>query len=157
MNNKDTNRFWAIILISSFLLMLTSCGEQPPIEKKTDRSNIISSDSPWYYGEVIEVDLGLDDSREINYMFPSLIGADDKYAYIFVNGEYITDWSLEPENSEFVVKNIIVVDRTTKQVASTIDLWSVLEDYGGYPEYVVYSNGMLIAKCFKWIEEDNQS
>lgn len=155
MGGKDTNRLLAIILISSFLLMLTSCGEQPPIEKKTDSSNIISADSPWYYGEVIEVDLGLDDSREINYMFPSLIGADDKYAYIFVNGEYITDYSLEPENSEFVVKNIIVVDRTTKQVASTIDLWSVLEDYGGYPEYVVYSNGMLIAKCFKWIEDDN--
>ena len=156
MGNKNTNRFWAIMLIFSFLLMLTSCEEKLPVaEKTTDNGKYISADSPWYYGEVIEVDLGLDDSREINYMFPTLIGADDKYAYIFVNGEYITDYSLEPENSEFAIKNIIVVDKTTKQVSSTINLWSVLEDYGGYPEHVVYSNDMLIAKCFKWIEEDN--
>lgn len=62
MGNKNTNRFWAINLIFSFLLMLTSCGEKLPIaEKTTDNGKYISADSPWYYGEVIEVDLGLDD------------------------------------------------------------------------------------------------
>ena len=66
-----TKKINAIVLLMSLSLMLTSCGIN-----KTDMNSksgkVVTADSIWYNGDIINIDLGLDDSRSVSFVFTFL-------------------------------------------------------------------------------------
>lgn len=148
MRNNTSLRFFVVLFISSMVLSVVSCGIKPEI--KTN-GKVISADSPWYNSEVIDVDLGLNPNKTVEFASPSLVGADDKYICIFVDGWYM---STDPSQPTDVIKNVTIVDRTTKQTYKTIDLCSIPE-ISGYPTAVIYTGGNLLVRGWYWDMDTN--
>lgn len=155
MRINSVNKLLSILLVVSISLSITSCAGNQPKEITPNSAETIPDDAPWYNSEVVEFDLGIDESRTLNNLSTNLIGADEEYACIYAEGEYFEDWSTEPVASDFTIRKIVVYDRTTKQNSKTIDLWNILDDGDGYPEDVIYSNGTIIVKCSVWDPETN--
>lgn len=139
-----------LLLICSVLLSIVSCENTSAKRDTLSQSGaLINSDDPWFEGTVIDVDLGIEPSRKVNYIFPRLAGADDSYIYVFINGEYFADWDKVVSNSDFAIKNISVIDRKSKETCKTINLYTLLEPTD-WPDFVIYSENKLIVKCESW-------
>ena len=148
---NQISRTVAVVLTVSMLLSFASCRQKTP--KKEGK--FIAADSPWYNSDIIEVTFEGDNSRTLNTLSQKLIGADDKYICIFVDGWYdVADWGKIESNSDYMIKTLLLVDRTTKQTYKSIDLFSV-SDFTGFPENVMYANGQIIVKSSIWEEETN--
>ncbi len=147
-----TKKINAIVLLMSLSLMLASCGIN-----KTDMNSksgkVVTADSIWYNGDIINIDLGLDDSRSVSFVFPKLIGSDDNYIYVFIDGEYLTDWSKNISGKDFVIKKVSIVDKITKQTHKIVDLYDI-EGLSCYPEDVFYDEGALHVKGWFWDSEE---
>ncbi len=150
----SAKRVSAIIIVVAFLLSITSCSQTGLKDINKKGRKIISADSPWFDSEVIDIGLGVDAERSIEDLHPKYAGSDDKYIVVFVNGYYRVDWSKVTTNSDWAIKKVVLIDRLTKQISKTIDLYSI-PDIGTWPERVIYSHGQLIIKCNWWDEEND--
>ena len=147
---NNTKRVTAVILIISMVLPIVSCNNIASSGKETRK---VFVDSPWFNGDLVNVDLGLDNQRTIGDMFPTLAGADEKYIVVFSDGEYkVDDWGKVKSNADFAIKKISVIDRSTKKLVKIIDLYSIIKDTD-WPENVIYTGGTLLAKCDSWDSE----
>lgn len=113
---------------------------------------IVSEDSPWFEDEIVDVDLGVDSKRAVEDLYPKYIGSSDQYIFVFANGWYKVDWNRVTTNADYAIKNIIILDRFSKQVYKTIDLFDIL-GVNAWPEMVSFFDGQLIVKCM-WREKD---
>lgn len=148
---NQISRTVAVVLTVSMLLSFASCRQKTP--KKEGK--FIAADSPWYNSEVIDVDLGIDLSRSVDALFPRFAGADDNYICVFVDGWYkVTNWNSIKANADYMIKNVVIVDRKTNQTYKMLDLYKVL-DGGNNPENVYYSDGKICVKCCYWESETN--
>lgn len=155
MNKKILiNKLTAITIIISMVLFVVSCSIADAIYKKGENDRVISADSPWFDSVIIDVDPGINSERSIEDLHPKLAGADDKYIVVFVDGYYRVDWSKVTTNSDWAIKNIVIIDRKTNQPSKTINLYSVPE-IGKWPDEVIYSHGQIIVKCNWWDKETN--
>lgn len=144
-------RIVIIALIISMQFSIASCnkGNNGIIDKT------VSAEAPWFNGEIVDVELGLDPQRAIEDMSPRLAGADDNNIVVFADGDYkVTDWDKVKTNADFAIKNISVINRDTKQLKKTIDLYRILEPTD-WPETALYIDGKLIVKCESWESETN--
>ena len=140
-----------LLLVFSLLLPMTSCRNN--INGKN--ANRITSDTPWFNGEIIDVDLCLDPQRTVGGIYPKLAGTDDNNIVVFADGDYVVeDWSKINKNSDYAIKNILMIDRETKQLKKKIDLYGIL-DSTDWPENAIYSDGRLIIKCESWESSTN--
>ena len=122
---NNTKRVTAVILIISMVLPIVSCNNIASSGKETRK---VFVDSPWFNGDLVNVDLGLDNQRTIGDMFPTLAGADEKYIVVFSDGEYkVDDWGKVKSNADFAIKKISVIDRSTKKLVKIIDLYSIIK------------------------------
>lgn len=155
MNKKILiNKLTAITIIISMVFFVVSCSIADAIYKKGENDRVISADSPWFDSVIIDVDPGINSERSIEDLHPKLAGADDKYIVVFVDGYYRVDWSKVTTNSDWAIKNIVIIDRKTNQPSKTINLYSVPE-IGKWPDEVIYSHGQIIVKCNWWDKETN--
>ncbi len=149
------NRTISIILLLSLLLSFTSCSNDV-LNRNADRS-VIAKDSPWYEGEIIDVKLALDPQRNIDNIFQSLAGVDNKYIVVYSDGAYkVNDWGQINKNSDYAIKQITIIDRLDKRNAKTVDLYSII-DSNDWPEAATYFDGILLLKCEAWDSSKNQS
>lgn len=147
--DKHLNVF-AFMTTISLMISITSCSISNRNSLNVKRSgSLITPDSPWYYGEVLEVDLGIDKNRTVESLRQSLAGVDSKSIYIFTDGRYKVDWNTVKSNTDFAIKNISIIDRATRKTHKIIDLYTVL-DSTDWPEQAIYSNEQLIVKCESW-------
>ena len=89
-------RIVIIALVISMQFSIASCnkGNNGIIDKT------VSADAPWFNGEIVDVELGLDPQRAIEDMFPRLAGADDNNIVVFADGDYkVTDWDKVKTNA----------------------------------------------------------
>ena len=143
------------IILLSVMFSFTSCGND--ILNRNANRSVIAKDSSWYEGELIDVNLALDTQRDIDNVFRSLAGVDEKYIVIYSDGAYkVNDWGQINKNSDYAIKQITVIDRADKQNAKSIDLYSII-DSNDWPEAVAYFDGMLLVKCEAWDSSNNQS
>lgn len=146
---KTLNKITSVLMITSLMLSTASCVQGGP--KKNVK--VIAADSPWYNGEIINVDVETDPARTVYFQNYRMAGADEKYVYVYVEGNYyVSDWSKVQKSSDFEFKEVLLIDRSTKETCKAIDLFSVLGVHEE-PEYVLYSDGCLIAKCESWDPE----
>ena len=107
---KKSINIISVMIIISILLSIVSCNKSNPNEKETRE---ILPESPWYYGEIIDIDLGIDNNRTVESLRQSYAGSDDNNIYIFTDGRYKVDWDKVQSNTDFAIKNISIIDRFT--------------------------------------------
>lgn len=118
---------------------------------KTRSGQKISADSPWFESKIIDVDIPIDNSKELEYTYPRLAGVDDKYIVAFVSGYYKMpdgnniDWENFNYN-DYAINIIGVLDRNTNQVVNTIDLTKNMPK-NGYIDNAFYDEGKITLKC----------
>ncbi len=154
--NITFNKVASLLLLLSMILTISSCRENNNKNMSSKGNNCISANSPWYDGFVINVDMGVDTTRQLEYLRSSLAGADDKQIVIYADGYYKPDGRAITSGADVAVKNIIVIDRTTNQVSKIIDLYNILNGHD-WPENAIYDNGQLIIKGNSWKEETGES
>ena len=125
----------SLVLIMSVALSIASCGKSKSNKRDAE---IIAEDSPWFESEVINVDLGIDTSKELMSYGAKMAGFDDKYMVILCTGSY---WSQSDADVGEPFANLSVLDRETKEV-KTFGLADML----GENDYVnggTYKDGKL--------------
>ncbi|MCR4703702.1 MAG: hypothetical protein K5665_08575, partial [Saccharofermentans sp.] len=100
----------SLVLIMSVALSIASCGKSKSNKRDAE---IIAEDSPWFESEVINVDLGIDTSKELMSYEAKMAGFDDKYMVILCTGSY---WSQSDADVGEPFANLSVLDRETKEV-----------------------------------------
>lgn len=146
---KKSSNIISVMIIISILLSIVSCNKSNPNEKETRE---ILPESPWYYGEIIDIDLGIDNNRTVESLRQSYAGSDDNNIYIFTDGRYKVDWDKVQSNTDFAIKSISIIDRFTKKTKKIIDLYNIL-DVTEWPEQVIFYNGQFIVKSESWNSE----
>ena len=145
------------LLAASMALSFAACSKQgksgrsnsnssgSKTRNETHSGEKISADTPWFDGNVIDVKIPYDDSKPVEYTYPSLAGVDDKYIVAYLNGYYKMpngndiDWDNFNYN-DYSISILGVMDRDTKQIVNTIDLSKDIPK-NGYVESVSYANG----------------
>ena len=141
-----------VILIISLSVSLVACSSWG-IKTTVQDEKIITEDSQWFYGEIVDVDLGIDDQRPIAGLLPRFAGADEEHIVVFSDGEYmVDDWSKVESNADFAIKTVSIIDRASKQLVKTIDLYSLLNETS-WPESVLYYSGKIIVNSTSWDAE----
>lgn len=125
----------SLVLIMSVALSIASCGKTKSNKRDAE---IIAEDSPWFESEVINVDLGIDTSKELMSYEAKMTGFDDKYMVILFTGSY---WSQSDTDAGEPFANISVLDRETKEV-KTFGLADMLGE-NDYVNEGTYKDGKL--------------
>ena len=153
---KTVLKITSTLLAASMLLSVASCSKQGKSGRNSNSSGNksreetrsgekISADTPWFDSEIINVDIPYDDSKPVEYTYPSLAGVDDKYIVAYLNGYYKMpngndiDWDNFNYN-DYSISILGVMDRDSKQIVNTIDLSKDIPK-NGYVENVSYANG----------------
>jgi ABC-type glycerol-3-phosphate transport system substrate-binding protein len=132
----------------SMALSFVSCNKVNVSEKKKNR--IIANDSPWYDGELLDVDLAIDSNKSIEYLETSFVGADENYIVLFSDGSYkVNNWSSITKNSDYAIKTITVINRESKQIDKNIDLYDIVDGVD-WPTRATYSHGQVIIRSECW-------
>ena len=153
---KKAKRVLSIVLLISVLFPTASCNKKIP-EESNKRNSVISKDTPWFDGTIVDVDLGFEMNRPLMEMSPKLAGADEKYIVVFANGAYqVDDWGKITSNADFAIKNLSVVDRATKQTVKIIDLYDLF-DRSDWPKAASYFNGKVVVNSEAWDPEKKKS
>lgn len=151
--NTKLKKAISAVLVFSITSFLFSCGQTGSSGKKNKQ---VLVDSPWFEGELIDIDVNIDSNRLLEYLDNEFVGADDKYIVLFSDGSYkVNDWSQVKKNSDFAIKQITIIDRSTKQIYKTIDLYNIL-NATDWPEQAIYCNGQLIVKCNSWESDTDE-
>ena len=141
----------SILLAASVMTSLAACRKEES-NIRNDGSNSgqkITSDTPWYNSNVIEVKAGIDPGRKIEYANSRAVGADDKNVIVYTGGLYKTpdDNNVDWENldySDYMLATISVVDRKTGATVKDMDLVPVIGNEG-HVDSARYENGQVIA------------
>ena len=115
------------------------------MQETSHRGEKITADSPWYESRTASFMPEIDKSKTPQYVYPNLVGADDKYVVVHSSGNYALpddfDWS-KYSSKDVEISILTVIDRKTMQVASTIDL---TKNYGNssYTNGISYEDGKI--------------
>ena len=140
------------VLAASMLFSVAACNKKNNSGREKSRSGSkISADSPWFDTRSIDFDIGLDSSREVDYTYQRLAGADENYIVVLTTGYYKMpdgddiDWENWDYNA-YSINLASVVDRKAGKIIREIDLSSGLSS-NDYLEDATYSDGILTAMC----------
>ena len=119
---KKFVRLISASLVLSMLMPLSSCGK-----KKEKKVNKITSDTPWFEAEIIDVDSWVPSDKEVSSLYTQFVGSDDKYYVVYLGGEYKTPAENEADASSFNDRDYdiyvaCVIDKESGKVVNTIDL-----------------------------------
>ena len=149
-------KIMSVALVCAIAFSAAACGKKNNsaddgsgigMQEPSRRGQKITSDSPWYESTSSTFKPELDKSRKAQYVYSSLVGADDKYVVVYSSGNYQLpedfDWS-KYSSKEVEVALVTVVDRSTMKVAATIDLTN---NYGisSYSNGITYDEGKIKA------------
>ena len=144
--NRNALRIIAAALAVSMVLPIAAC-------RKKNQGRKIDADTPWYDAEQIDVELGVDESKQIDYMYQQYAGGDDDYLVILTSGSYYIDYDNIDWNTynynDYAINYIAVIDKETKETVNTINLTSLLGE-NDYANSAVYSGGKITLMASSW-------
>ena len=152
----------AVMLVASMALTFAACnsrGGAKGLSNKTGKNgkdqshsgDKISADTPWFDSNVIDVDIPVDNSKSVEYTYPTLAGVDDKYIVVLTSGYYKMpdgnniNWDTFNYN-DYAINILAVLDRNTREIVNTIDLTNGLPK-NGYIESATYIDGKITTRC----------
>ena len=132
---KSAVRLLSAALVFAMAISFAACdkdkGGTTQIQNKSRVGKKIAEDSPWFNSVRTEITPEIGASKTVKYTNSVLAGADDKNIVIYTSGDaYSTPgviW-MGYRSPNGAVAMLTVVDRTTKQVTKTIDLYKDLTD-----------------------------
>lgn len=139
----------SLALAASMMLSVASCANKGNGEDGSRSGKKIGNDTPWYETASVDVDVALDNSKEVEYTYPRLVGADEKYIVVLTTGYYKMpsssdiDWDKYDYNA-YAIAVISIVDRATHQTVNNIDLSDNLGT-NDYIDNATYENGTITA------------
>ncbi len=130
----------AILLVLSMTLSIASCG----VNNSKSKNKKISADTPWYNAEYIDFKIETNSKKQLESLNHYLAGADNDYIVIRSRGSYeVKEWTDDIEYKDWLIEDVTIINRTTKETVKTIDLVSVLRKHD-YPINVNYSDGKIL-------------
>ena len=134
------NKVIAAIVLLSIVLSVVSCGTKEEKSKNTT----VSTDTPWYDAEYIDFKIETNSKKHLESLYHYLAGADNDYIAIRSRGSYeVKEWTDDIEYKDWLIEDVTIINRTTKETVKTIDLVSVLRKHD-YPINVNYSDGKIL-------------
>ena len=152
-----TKRALGIVIVLSILLPMISCNKNNVGNGK--RKSVVSKNDSWFEGELVDVDVkqGLNPDRRLYTMSPKLAGADEKYIVILAAGEYqVNDWGTIKHNSDFAIRNLLLIDRATKKTIKIINLYNLLKP-GDWVNAASYKDGTATVRAESWDSKAQRS
>ena len=146
---RSSLRLVSAALVLAMALSFAACdkkdgGGTGPVTGNSGRTGRkIAEDSPWFNSVKTEILPAIDPSKNIRFANSSLAGADENNIVIFTRGDSMSTPGViyvgygAMDNS---VATLTVVDRASKQVKNTIDLYKDFQDTV-YIQSVSYSDG----------------
>ena len=138
--SRKMNKVIAAIVLLSIVLSVVSCGTKEEKSKNTT----VSTDTPWYDAEYIDFKIETNSKKHLESLYHYLAGADNDYIAIRSRGSYeVKEWTDDIEYKDWLIEDVTIINRTTKETVKTIDLVSVLRKHD-YPINVNYSDGKIL-------------
>ena len=143
-----TVKLMSCALAASIMFSIASCANKGPSDTEGSRSGKkITADTPWYETKPVDIEIDLDDSREVEYTYPTLAGADEKYIVVLTTGYYRMPTDIDWENydyNQYVIALVTVLDKESGKNIMNIDLTDNLESTD-YIETASYDDGTVTA------------
>ena len=127
----------ALALSMAAILLLTSCS----FVNTSKNTRKVKADDPWFNTQIIDVDTGADEGRNVDYSQFSMKGSNEQYYVIYTIGRYQT----MPDEGIDNFNTIAVVDKTTKQTVAVIDPTIGFSNYD-HVDDVYLSGGKITVK-----------
>ena len=148
--NKLTVKLVSFALTAAVLFSAGACSYNAPVNEGVSGKKVAPED-PWYTAKVTEIIPALDESKQIDYTYNRLVGADENFLVFLTTGYYkmpngdAIDWSNYDYNS-YTIALVTIVDRETGEPTRSFDVTSVLSR-DDYLENAFYSKGTVTAIC----------
>ena len=127
----------AAALSMAGILLVTSCS----FVNTSNNARKIKADDPWFNTQIINVDTGADEGRNVDFSQFSLKGSDEHYYVIYTIGRY----QMKPDEGIDYFNTIAVVDKTTKQTVASFDPTVGFSNYD-HVDDVYLSDGKITVK-----------
>lgn len=140
----------SLLLAASMLGSLAACKKKDKDISNNDTSHSgqkITEDTPWYDYKVIDTKIELDKSREIDYSYQRIGGADENNILVLTSGYYKMpedpniDWDTF-DYSGYTINLVSIIDRKTGETSKTIDLTDLI-NYDDYVDDISFENGQI--------------
>ena len=135
----------ALALSMAAILILTSCS----FVNTSKNARKVKSDDPWFNTQIIDVDTGADEGRNVDFSQFSLKGSDERYYVIYTFGRY----QMTPEEGLEYFNHIAVVDKTTDQTVAVIDPTIGFSNYD-HVDDIYLSDGKITVKVSGELHEE---
>ena len=126
-----------LALSMAAILLLTSCS----FVNTSKNAKKVKVDDPWFNTQIIDVDTGADEGRNVDFSQFSLKGSDEQYYVIYTIGRY----QMKPDEEIDYFNTIAVVDKTTNQTVAVIDPTIGFSNYD-YVDDIYLSGGKITVK-----------
>ena len=134
------NKTISVVLLLSAALSVASCG----VSESKSKNKKLSAETPWYDAEYIDFKIETNSKKHLESLYHYLAGADNDYIAIRSRGSYeVKEWTDDIEYKDWLIEDVTIINRTTKETVKTIDLVSVLRKHD-YPINVNYSDGKIL-------------
>ena len=139
---KPIKELLSVMAVLSILLVFVSCT----FSGNAYADKRIMSDSPWYNAEITEVNIELNENKQLVSLYQQYAGSDDKNIIVLFTGRYKTDDNKGSKRSDREISKIAVIDRTTKSTIKTIDLIELLSSFDNVKS-ASYAAGILTLRA----------
>ena len=154
---KNPQKLVAGVLVVSMALSVAACTKSGG-KSKGHAGKKITDDMPWFDANIIEMDVGIDKAKEVEYSYTELIGCDEKSFVGYTVGSYKmpgnVDWSTV-NYKDYQIMTVTVYDRATHET-KVVDITDVLYD-SDYLESAKYKDGILTAVVSTFDENTYES
>ena len=144
--NKKVLRIVSVVLAVSVALPIAAC-------KRSGKRKQVTNDTPWYTAEQIEPELGVDDSKKIDYLYSEYAGSDDDYMIVFTTGSYYVDYDNIDWNTynynDYAINYVSVIDKETKDTINSINISELLTE-NDYANSAYYRGGIITLVASSW-------
>ena len=151
---KFLSKTVSAVLAASMVFSIAACTKNGG-KSGSHGGRLISADTPWFDAKTLDIDLGIDESREKEYSYSQMAGMDEKYMVILTSGNYKmpSNFNWETDNYyDYVFANVAVVDRATNEVVNRIDIKDFI-DKNAYPDNAIYKDGKILVSASTYDEK----
>ena len=142
---KQSPKLVAGVLAVSMALSFAACTKTGG-QSKGHAGKKITNDMPWFDAKAIELDRGIDESKDLEYSYTEIIGCDEKNIVAYTMGSYKmpdnVDWSTV-DYRDYQVATASVYNRQTGET-KVVDLSEFVSD-SDYIESANFKDGVLSA------------
>lgn len=148
----------SVALAASMMLSIAACNKKgggsgfgSGSKEGSHSGKKIAADSPWYDSTRVDLNIDIENERDVEYSYQELAGMDKDHLYVITSGNYKMppdneiDWDTFNYNL-YRFMQVSEIDRSTNKVNNSIDLMQFSTSNNEYVETVKFENDELTVK-----------